>query len=398
MKSYLIHIECTLCGVLQDAGKVHRLCPECGGVLYPRYDLKSAAKEFDRDVLNYRDPTMWRYFELLPIIDSKNIVTLGEGFTPIFEISKVAKELNCEKLFVKDESLNPTASFKARGLSAAISKASEFGISKVTIPSAGNAGGAMTAYASKAGMESYVFMPKDAPEANQKEVFISGAKLELIDGLISDAGKLSAQLAEELDLFDVSTLKEPYRVEGKKTMGYEIAEQFDWSLPDAIIYPTGGGTGIVGMWKAFDEMESMGWIDGKRPKMFSVQSDGCAPIVKAFEDGKNHADPWLNASTIAAGIRVPVAVADYLILEAVRESGGKALTVTDESMITWMETVASLEGMFFCPEGAATLSALKTLFDDGSLLRSERILILNTGSGLKYLELVTLASNSKMSN
>tara|TARA_B100000686_G_scaffold348338_1_gene439132 strand:- start:4791 stop:5987 length:1197 start_codon:yes stop_codon:yes gene_type:complete len=398
MKSYLIHIECTLCGVLQDAAKVHRLCPECGGVLYPRYDLKSAAKEFDRDVLNYRDPTMWRYFELLPIIDSKNIVTLGEGFTPIFEISKVAKELNCEKLFVKDESLNPTASFKARGLSAAISKASEFGISKVTIPSAGNAGGAMTAYASKAGMESYVFMPKDAPEANQKEVFISGAKLELIDGLISDAGKLSAQLAEELDLFDVSTLKEPYRVEGKKTMGYEIAEQFDWSLPDAIIYPTGGGTGIVGMWKAFDEMESMGWIDSKRPKMFSVQSDGCAPIVKAFEDGKNHADPWLNASTIAAGIRVPVAVADYLILEAVRESGGKALTVTDESMLTWMKTVASLEGMFFCPEGAATLSALKILFDDGSLLRSERILILNTGSGLKYLELVTLASNSKMSN
>ncbi|MCH2306798.1 MAG: threonine synthase [SAR202 cluster bacterium] len=398
MKSYLIHIECTLCGVLQDASKVHRLCPECGGVLYPRYDLKSAAKEFDRDVLNYRDPTMWRYFELLPIIDSKNIVTLGEGFTPIFEISKVAKELNCEKLFVKDESLNPTASFKARGLSAAISKASEFGISKVTIPSAGNAGGAMTAYASKAGMESYVFMPKDAPEANQKEVSISGAKLELIDGLISDAGKLSAQLAEELDLFDVSTLKEPYRVEGKKTMGYEIAEQFDWSLPDAIIYPTGGGTGIVGMWKAFDEMESMGWIDSKRPKMFSVQSDGCAPIVKAFEDGKNHADPWLNASTIAAGIRVPVAVADYLILEAVRESGGKALTVTDESMLTWMKTVASLEGMFFCPEGAATLSALKILFDDGSLLRSERILILNTGSGLKYLELVTLASNSKMSN
>lgn len=398
MKSYLIHIECTLCGVLQDAAKVHRLCPECGGVLYPRYDLKSAAKEFDRDVLKYRDPTMWRYFELLPIIDSKNIVTLGEGFTPIFEISKVAKELNCEKLFVKDESLNPTASFKARGLSAAISKASEFGISKVTIPSAGNAGGAMTAYASKAGMESYVFMPKDAPEANQKEVSISGAKLELIDGLISDAGKLSAQLAEELDLFDVSTLKEPYRVEGKKTMGYEIAEQFDWSLPDAIIYPTGGGTGIVGMWKAFDEMESMGWIDSKRPKMFSVQSDGCAPIVKAFEDGKNHADPWLNANTIAAGIRVPVAVADYLILEAVRESGGKALTVTDESMLTWMKTVASLEGMFFCPEGAATLSALQALFDDGSLLRSERILILNTGSGLKYLELVTLASNSKMSN
>ena len=398
MKSYLIHIECTLCGVLQDAAKVHRLCPECGGVLYPRYDLKSAAKEFDRDVLNYRDPTMWRYFELLPIIDSKNIVTLGEGFTPIFEISKVAKELNCEKLFVKDESLNPTASFKARGLSAAISKASEFGISKVTIPSAGNAGGAMTAYASKAGMESYVFMPKDAPEANQKEVSISGAKLELIDGLISDAGKLSAQLAEELDLFDVSTLKEPYRVEGKKTMGYDIAQQFDWSLPDAIIYPTGGGTGIVGMWKAFDEMESMGWIDSKRPKMFSVQSDGCAPIVKAFEDGKNHADPWLNASTIAAGIRVPVAVADYLILEAVRESGGKALTVTDESMLTWMKTVASLEGMFFCPEGAATLSALQALFDDGSLLRSERILILNTGSGLKYLELVTLASNSKMSN
>lgn len=398
MKSYLSHIECTLCGEIQNANHVHRLCPECGGVLYPRYDLKAAAKELDRKVFKDRHPSMWRYFELLPIIDPQNIVTLGEGFTPIFEISKVAKTLSCEKLFVKDESLNPTASFKARGLSAAVSKALEFGISKLTIPSAGNAAGAMTAYAAKAGIESYVFMPKDAPEANQKEVSISGAKLELIDGLISDAGKLSAQLANELDLFDVSTLKEPYRVEGKKTMGYEIAEQFDWSLPDAIIYPTGGGTGIVGMWKAFEEMESMGWIDKKRPKMFSVQSEGCAPIVKAFNDGKKHADPWENASTIAAGIRVPVAVADYLILQAVRESGGKALVVSDESMLSWMKSVASLEGMFFCPEGAATLAALKELLDDGSLSGSERILILNTGSGLKYLELVGMPEISKASN
>ena len=395
MKSYLTHLECTLCGVTQDSSLIHRLCPECGRVLYPRYDLTKAAKEIDRNIFKDRHPSMWRYFELLPIIDQKNIVTLGEGFTPIFEIKNVANRLGCEKLFVKDESLNPTASFKARGLSSAVSKASEFGISKITIPSAGNAAGAMTAYAAKAGIDSYVFMPKDAPEANQKEVFMFGAKLELVDGLISDAGKLSAQLADELDLFDVSTLKEPYRVEGKKTMGYEIAEQFNWSLPDAIIYPTGGGTGIVGMWKAFEEMEAMGWIGKDRPKMFSVQSEGCAPIVKAFNEGEKHAETWDNANTIAAGIRVPVAIGDYLILEAVRESNGTALTVSDESMLSWMKYVASSEGMFFCPEGAATVSALNDLLNHGHLSGSERILVMNTGSGLKYLELVQMSEISQ---
>ena len=388
MKSFLTNLECTYCGIELSADEPHRTCPDCGKVLYPRYDLQSASAALKREDLKERPPNMWRYFEVMPVLDEANVVTLGEGFTPIFKTDRLATDTGCSSLFIKDEGLNPTASFKARGLGAAVSKAKELGITKLTMPSAGNAAGAMTAYAAKAGMEAYVFMPKDAPEANRVEVEISGANLELVDGFITDAGRISAQRAEELGLFDVSTLREPYRVEGKKTMGYEIAEQMGWTLPDVILYPTGGGTGIVGMWKAFSEMEAMGWIDGKRPKMFAVQSEGCAPIVRAFNEGTEFAEPWENPDTLAAGIRVPAAIGDYLILQSLRESGGGAITVSEDEILSDLRAVASLEGMFICPEGAAIVAALRKLLADGTLSPDESILLLNTGSGLKYLDMI----------
>ncbi len=388
MKSYLINLECTYCDAEFSADEPQRLCAECGKVLYSRYDLEGAAAALDREMLKDRPANMWRYFEVMPIRDEANVITLGEGFTPIFQAERLGPEMGCSDLLIKDEGVNPTASFKARGLSAAVSKAKELGITKITMPSAGNAAGAMTSYAAKGGIDSYVVMPKDAPEANQKEVVITGGELTLIDGLISDAGVLSRERAAAEGLFDISTLQEPYRVEGKKTMGYEIAEQLGWTLPDAIIYPTGGGTGIVGMWKAFDEMEAMGWIGSERPKMFAIQSEGCAPIVRAFEQGTEFAEPWQDADTVAAGIRVPSAIGDYLILGSVRESGGGALTVSDDEIRDYMAKVARLEGMFICPEGAATGAALEKLLAAEQLGADQRILLLNTGSGLKYLELV----------
>ena len=388
MKSYLTHLECTYCHATYPADEVIRLCAECSKVLYPRYDLAGARDALNPDELKNRPANMWRYFEVMPVLDEANVITLGEGFTPIFKAERLGDKIGASAVYIKDEGLNPTASFKARGLSAAVSKAKELGITKLTMPSAGNAAGAMAAYAAKGGMEAHVFMPRDAPEANQIEVSISGGDLTLIDGLISDAGVLSRKRAAEEGLFDVSTLQEPYRVEGKKTMGYEIAEQSDWELPDAIIYPTGGGTGIVGMWKAFAEMEEMGWIGPKRPKMYAVQAEGCAPIVRAFREGAEFAEPWENAQTMAAGIRVPGAIGDYLILGAIRESGGGALTVTDDEMKYYMSLVASLEGMFICPEGAATAVALNKLLVAGDLSPDENILLLNTGSGLKYLDVM----------
>ncbi len=388
MRSYLINLECTYCNAEFSADEPQRLCSECGKVLYPRYDLEGAAAALDRDMLKERPANMWRYFEVMPIRDESNVITLGEGFTPIFQAERLGPEMGCSDLLIKDEGVNPTASFKARGLSAAVSKAKELGITKITMPSAGNAAGAMTSYAAKGGIDSYVVMPRDAPEANQKEVVITGGELTLIDGLISDAGVLSRERAAEEGLFDISTLQEPYRVEGKKTMGYEIAEQLGWTLPDAIVYPTGGGTGIVGMWKAFDEMETMGWIGSERPRMFAVQSDGCAPIVRAFEQGTEFAEPWQDADTVAAGIRVPSAIGDYLILESIRESGGGALTVSDDEIRDYMARVARLEGMFICPEGAATAAALEKLLAAEQLGADQQILLLNTGSGLKYLDLV----------
>ena len=388
MKSYLTHLECTYCNASYSAEEPHRLCAECGKVLYPRYDLDAAKLALDRGSLRDRAPSMWRYFEVMPILDESNVITLGEGFTPIFKAERLGAQLGCTDLHIKDEGLNPTASFKARGLSAAVSKARELGITKLTMPSAGNAAGAMAAYAAKAGMEVFIFMPRDAPEANRVEVKITGADLTLVEGLIGDAGRLSQKRADDEALFDISTLQEPYRVEGKKTMGYEIAEQMDWTLPDAIIYPTGGGTGIVGMWKAFAEMEAMGWVDSGRPRMYAVQADGCAPIVRAFIEGTEFAEPWENATTIAAGIRVPSAIGDYLILEALRDSGGGALTVTDDEIRDYIGQIASLEGIFVCPEGAATAAALSKLLLAGDLSPDETILLLNTGSGLKYLDVV----------
>jgi|TARA_B100000959_G_scaffold48613_2_gene49954 threonine synthase len=350
--------------------------------------MKEASKYFTKDMLSARAPNMWRYFEMLPVYDESNIVTLGEGFTPIFETKRLGSELGSESLMLKDEGLNPTASFKARGLSAAVSKAKELGLRKLTMPSAGNAAGAMASYAARAGMEAFVFMPQDAPEANQKEVSVSGGNLFLIDGLINDAGAISREKAAEIGLFDVSTLQEPYRVEGKKTMGYEIAEQLDWELPDNIIYPTGGGTGIVGMWKAFQEMEDLEWISSKRPKMFAVQAENCAPIVRAFQNGDEFAQPWENATTLAAGMRVPSAIGDYLILNAIRDSGGSAITVSDEEMTDMTDLIGKLEGFFVCPEGAATACGARKLIKTGSIDPSEKTLLLNTGSGLKYLDML----------
>jgi threonine synthase len=389
MRSYLDHLECTYCGSKFTDDEPLRTCPDCGKVLYPRYDLEGARKALPREALRGRRADMWRYFEVMPVRDEANVVSLGEGFTHIFPAERLRRELGVERLLIKDEGLNPTASFKARGLSAAVSKAKELGLTRLTMPSAGNAAGAMSAYAARAGLEAYVFMPRDAPEANMKEASITGAHLTLVDGLISDAGVLSRREAGEKDLFDVSTLQEPYRVEGKKTMGYEIAEQMGWTLPDAIVYPTGGGTGIVGMWKAFDEMEQMGWIDSKRPKMYCVQAEGCAPIVRAFDRGDEFAEPWQNAETLAAGMRVPGAIGDYLILRALRESGGSAQTVSDEEILEWMRRVAGLEGIFVCPEGAATAAAVPKLLARGELSPQDTVLLLNTGSGLKNLELVS---------
>ena len=388
MRSYLTNLECTYCGETFSADEPMRLCDKCGKVLYPRYDISTASKNFTKDLLRDRAPNMWRYFEMMPIREESNIVTLGEGFTPIFETKALGAKIGSNALFLKDEGLNPTASFKARGLSAAVSKAKELGLKKLTMPSAGNAAGAMASYAARAGLEAFVFMPQDAPEANQKEVIVSGGNLNLIDGLISDAGIISRGKAAEMELFDVSTLQEPYRVEGKKTMGYEIAEQSDWQLPDNIIYPTGGGTGIVGMWKAFQEMEDLGWISSKRPKMFAIQAENCAPIVRAFENGTEFAEPWENASTMAAGMRVPSAIGDYLILNAIRESGGCALTVSDAEMADMTNIIGSLEGFFVCPEGAATACGAQKLIQYGLIDTEETTLLLNTGSGLKYLDML----------
>ena len=388
MKSYLSHLECTETGEIYSADDLHSLSPSAQKVLYPRYDLQTAKREVDRRVIEARSPTIWRFFELMPVRDETNVVTLGEGGTPMLRAHRLEAAHDARTLYIKDEGLNPTGSFKARGLSAAVSRAKELGVDRLVVPSAGNAAGALASYCAKAGIECHVFMPKDAPDANKRETEMAGANLTLVDGLISDAGALSRKMAAELNLFDVSTLREPYRVEGKKTMGYEIAQDLGWRLPDVIVYPTGGGTGIVGMWKAFAEMEELGWIGPERPKMVVVQAEGCAPIVRAFEAGERHAEPWENATTIAAGIRVPSAVGDYLILDAVRESGGTALTVPDAEIVASMKAIASLEGIWPAPEGAATLTGYLKLRDSGVISPDEETILMNTGTGYKYMDLV----------
>lgn len=388
LKSFISHLECTGCNTAYSSDQLHTTCPVCGKVLYARYDLDEARRRIDRNALVKRSPSIWRFFEVLPVKDEANVVSLGEGCTPMARAHRLEQALGSRELYIKDEGVNPTGSFKARGLSAAVSKAKELGQHRLVLPSAGNAAGALASYCARAGMEAHVYMPKDAPEANKLECQIAAAYLTLVDGFISDAGALAKEQAKKLGLFDVSTLREPYRAEGKKIMGYEIAQDLGWKLPEAIIYPTGGGTGIVGMWKAFDEMEAMGWIDSHRPKMIVVQAEGCAPIVRAYQEGADHAVPWENPKTSAAGIRVPAAIGDYLILDAVRSSGGMAVTVTEEEIFQAVSQMSVLEGIFPAPEGAATLAAYAKLLGSEALDPETSVVLMNTGTGFKYLEVL----------
>lgn len=387
MSSCLTHLECGLCGLKSDADRLAGLCESCGRPLLARYDLERGASSFRRRHLSDRPFNLWRYREMMPVREEVHRISLGEGGTPLVRAKRLEKETGFERLFVKDEGGNPTGSFKARGLGAAIARAVELGATDFSIPSAGNAAGALSAYAAYAGGSAHVFLPKDVPPLFIAECRAYGATVHLVDGLITDCARRSLEEGKDRGWFDISTLKEPYRIEGKKTMGYEIAEQLGWELPDMIIYPTGGGTGMVGMWKAFHEMEALGWIGAARPRMVSVQSTGCAPIVRALKDGTRHAEPWENARTVADGLRVPAAVGDFLILDAIRESGGGALAVTDEQMLSGVRLLASTEGIFAAPEGGATLAALQVLRSRGEIGKEERVVLLNTGSGLKYYHL-----------
>lgn len=408
MRTYLSHLECSACGEEFDAHHPHTVCPTCGKALLVRYDFASAKSALMPQIFALREKSMWRYRELLPVFERENIISLGEGMTPVVHLQRTGEALGLQHLYMKDESTNPTGSFKARGMSVAISKAKEFGIREVTVPSAGNAAGALSAYAARAGIRAHVFLPTYTPRTNISEVQMYGAEMVLINGTISDAAKTMAEANRNHQWFDCSTLKEPYRLEGKKTMGFEIAEQFQYELPDVIIYPTGGGTGLIGMWKAFAELEQLGWISDKRPRMVAVQSSGCAPIVRAFEQRQSVSTFWENAQTVASGLRVPKAFADYLILKVLYESGGTAIAVDDSEIVSDMKYLSRTEGIFACPEGAATLSALRLLLARGfapkahppsvavgfakgvpltDIKPSETVLLLNTGSGYKYTEL-----------
>jgi threonine synthase len=385
--SFIIHLECSKCQKEYSHQQIQTFCPDCKATLLPRYNLNAAAQYIDRDQIARRKKGMWRWRELLPVIHEENQVFLGEGDTPLLSLPRLEKELGLTNLYVKDESSNPTGSFKARGLAAAVSKAKELGVEKVIIPTAGNAGGAMAAYAARAGLRAHIFMPKDTPFANVEESRMAGAEVILIDGIISDAAGMAGEKARAEGWFGVSTFKEPYRVEGKKVMGYELAEAFGWKLPDVIVYPTGGGTGLVGMWKAFEELETLGWLDAvKRPRMVSVQADGCAPVVRAFQKHATFCDFWTNAQTVASGLRVPKSFADHLILRDIYDSEGTAIAVSDESILESQKQLAGMEGIFAAPEGAATLAALKELIKRGWVHPEERIVLFNTGSGLKYLD------------
>src|SRR5688572_6475757 len=382
----VLHLECAACNLRHEARRLLNLCTECSKPLLVRYDLETAARTLTKESLGGRRTDMWRYREVLPVEKDDHLISLGEGLTPLLRSENLARELGIDELYIKDESQNPTQSFKARGMSAAVSMAKELGATKLAAPSAGNAAGALAAYAARAGLECFIFMPRDTPRANIIECEQTGAHVTLMDGLITDCGAEVARRKEAEGWFDVSTLKEPYRVEGKKTLGYELGEQLNWELPDVIIYPTGGGTGLIGMWKAFDEMEQMGWIGSRRPRMVSVQASGCAPIVRAFQDGTRHADEFPNAATVASGLRVPKAIGDFLILDALRASGGTAVDVTDEELIAAVGEIGAAEGVFCAPEGAACLPALQKLMDRGEVKASEQIVLFNTGAGVKYLE------------
>jgi len=357
--------------------------------LVARYDLARGAATWRRESLREREPNMWRYREMMPLLDGEEPVTLGEGFTPLFHAARLGRSLGLTDLYIKDESLNPTNSFKARGLSAAVTRARTLGAQTLSVPSAGNAANAMAAYAAAAGLEAKVFMPRDVKIPFIRECELYGAEVTLVDGLITDAGRVAAERGGPLGWYDVSTLKEPYRIEGKKTMAYELAEQLDWRWPDWIIYPTGGGTGIVGMWKAFEEIERLGWVrDCPRPRMVSVQAETCAPIIRAYQQGADRAEMWPNASTIADGLRVPKAIGDFLILRAIRESGGTALSVSDADMVRDMKAIGALEGISAAPEGGATLAALRKMQTQGLVTSNQKVVLFNTGGALKYLDVL----------
>lgn len=384
--STLSHLECAQCGRRVAADRRRNLCPDCARPLLARYDLAAARSAIDRDDVAGREPSLWRFPELLPLRDEANRISLGEGWTPLSRATRLGEAVGHAHVLLKDEGVNPTGSFKARGMAVAVSCAKELGVGALSVPSAGNAAGAMSAYAARAGLSAHVFMPRDVPTPFVAECDALGAHVTLVDGLISDCARLAAEELERNDRFDVSTLKEPYRLEGKKTMGYELAEQLTWTLPDVIIYPTGGGTGLVGMWKAFDEMKQLGWIGSHRPRMVSVQSEGCAPIVRAFAAGQSRAAPWEGAATIAAGLRVPAAVGDLLILSALRESQGTAVAVSDEALLAGARLIGRTEGIFAAPEGGATVAALESLLATGWIARNELVVLFITGSGHKYVQ------------
>ena len=383
--TFLTHLTCTSCGLQHDWRQLQNLCTSCSKPLFATYDLAAAARTFRREALATREKSLWRYREVLPLPPDIEPVTLSEGGTPLLRARRFGAQVGVSELFVKDESQNPTQSFKARGMAVAVSMAKHLGATKLAVPSAGNAGGALAAYAGRAGLEAHIFMPRDTPRANIIECREVGAHMTLIDGLITDCGAEIARRKAAEGWFDMSTLKEAYRLEGKKTLGYELAEQLNWELPDVILYPTGGGTGLIGMWKAFDEMEALGWIGAKRPRMFSIQASGCAPIVRAFEAGEESAPEFPDAHTVASGLRVPKAVGDFLMLRILRDSRGGALTVDDAEMISITREVGTAEGIFVAPEGAACFAALRSLRAAGTIKSDERVVIFNTGSGIKYL-------------
>ncbi len=398
METTLTYLECTRCNQMYDYNVPQFTCVNCGGILFARYNLDRAAKVLSPAKLGNRGASLWRYFEILPIERESNIVTLGELETPVYRFNYFPAEIGVRDLYVKDESVLPTGSFKSRGMTVAVSKAKEFDISIAAAPSAGNAGGALGAYAARAGIRSVIVMPRDTPKLNVYESFLYSSNVQLIDGLINDAGLIIKQGVERHGWYDLSTMKEPCRVEGKKIMGYEIAGQFNWNLPDVIVYPTGGGTGLIGMWKAFEEMEQMGWISEKRPKMVAVQTSGCAPVVNAFQQGSKECKLFENAATFASGLRVPKPFADYLILQVIYESNGIAISVDDDTIRKTMESAARLEGVILCPEGAAALAAVKPLFENKFINENESVLVFNTGSGLKYIEVLQNIVSGKIDN
>jgi len=384
---FLSHLVCSACDTEHDAAWLQNLCSKCQKPLLAKYDLKTVSRKLTRQKLRVRaERSLWRFRELLPLPQNVEPVSLGEGGTPLLRADRFAAQLGLADLWIKDESVNPTQSFKARGMSVAVSMAKHLGATKLAVPSAGNAGSALAAYAARAGLEAYIFMPYDTPQLNVIECCELGGHVQLIDGLITDCGAEVARRKTQEQWFEMSTLKEPYRLEGKKTLGYELAEQLGWRLPDVILYPTGGGTGLIGMWKAFEEMEVLGWIDDKRPRMYSVQASGCAPIVRAFEAGAEHAAEFPNAETRASGLRVPKAIGDFLMLRILRKSGGGAIAIDDDEMIRVTREIGGAEGLFVAPEGAACFAALRSLVNSGTIKLDQQVVVFNTGSGIKYLE------------